>query len=44
VVAPIVSARSPEQLKALLGSVDLTLTVDELARLDDVSAKVPADQ
>ncbi|ETD32961.1 aldo/keto reductase [Williamsia sp. D3] len=44
VVAPIVSARSPEQLEALLGSVDLTLTVDELARLDDVSAKVPADQ
>lgn len=44
VVAPIVSARSPEQLEALLGSVDLTLTVDELARLDDVSAKVPAGQ
>ena len=39
VVAPIVSARSPEQLEALLGSVDLTLTVDELARLDDVSSR-----
>jgi aryl-alcohol dehydrogenase (NADP+) len=44
VVAPIVSARSPEQLGALLGSVDLELTADELNRLDAVSARVPADQ
>jgi aryl-alcohol dehydrogenase (NADP+) len=42
VVAPIVSARVPDQLGALLASVDLELTADELGQLDSVSAKVPA--
>ena len=42
VVAPIVSARVPDQLGALLASVDLKLSAAELERLDTVSAKVTA--
>ena len=37
VVAPIASARTPEQLAELLPSVSLTLTEGELAKLDDAS-------
>jgi aryl-alcohol dehydrogenase-like predicted oxidoreductase len=40
VVAPIASARVPEQLDALLASVDLELSDAELRRLDTVSALV----
>jgi len=40
VVAPIVSARVPGQLGALLASVDLELTDAELSQLDSVSAEV----
>jgi aryl-alcohol dehydrogenase-like predicted oxidoreductase len=42
VVAPIASARTVEQLPALLASATLELSADEVARLDAVSAKVPA--
>ncbi|GAA2901229.1 aldo/keto reductase [Streptomyces mexicanus] len=38
VVAPIASARTPEQLPALLAVSDLRLTDDELARLTEASA------
>jgi aryl-alcohol dehydrogenase-like predicted oxidoreductase len=38
VVAPIASARTPEQLPALLAVTDLTLTDDELNRLTQASA------
>ena len=38
IVAPIASARVPEQLDALLASVDLTLTAAELDRLDSISS------
>ncbi|MFF0465121.1 aldo/keto reductase [Streptomyces mexicanus] len=38
VVAPIASARTPEQLPALLAVADLRLTDDELARLTEASA------
>ena len=38
VVAPIASARTPEQLQAVLGGVDLRLGADEVARLDEASA------
>jgi aryl-alcohol dehydrogenase-like predicted oxidoreductase len=38
VVAPIASARSVEQLPDLLASITLELTVEDLARLDAVSA------
>ncbi len=38
VAAPIASATSPEQLGELVASTTLTLTPDELARLDAVSA------
>ncbi|MFD7393069.1 aldo/keto reductase [Streptomyces sp. NPDC059852] len=38
VVAPIASARTPEQLPALLGVAELTLTDDELRRLTEASA------
>jgi aryl-alcohol dehydrogenase-like predicted oxidoreductase len=41
VVAPIASARTVEQLPALLSAASLTLTPDELAQLDAVSARVP---
>jgi len=41
VVAPIASARTLEQLPALLASAALTLTADDLAALDAVSAAVP---
>jgi aryl-alcohol dehydrogenase (NADP+) len=41
VVAPIASARTPEQLPALLASATLDLTTDESAALDEVSARVP---
>lgn len=40
VVAPIASARTPEQLPALLASATLELTADETAALDEVSARV----
>ena len=40
VVAPIASARTPEQLPALLASATLELTADETAALDEVSAHV----
>jgi aryl-alcohol dehydrogenase-like predicted oxidoreductase len=42
VVAPIASARNTEQLPALLASADLELSAEELQRLDDASAAVPA--
>jgi aryl-alcohol dehydrogenase-like predicted oxidoreductase len=38
VVAPIASARTPEQLPALLGVAGLVLTEDELGRLSEASA------
>ncbi len=38
VAAPIASARTVEQLPALLGVAELTLTVDETARLTEASA------
>jgi len=38
VVAPIASARSPEQLAAVLPGATLTLGDDEVARLDEASA------
>ncbi|MET7479677.1 aldo/keto reductase [Streptomyces sp. NPDC005648] len=38
VVSPIASARTPEQLPALLGVADLTLTDTELNRLTEASA------
>ncbi|MFC5908152.1 aldo/keto reductase [Streptacidiphilus monticola] len=38
VAAPIASARTPEQLPALLASVELTLTEDELSLLNEASA------
>lgn len=38
VVAPIASARTPEQLAQVLPAVDLVLTADEIARLDGASA------
>ena len=37
VAGPIASARTPEQLPALLASVDLDLTADEVATLDKAS-------
>ena len=37
VAGPIASARTPEQLPALLASVDLDLTADEVAALDKAS-------
>jgi aryl-alcohol dehydrogenase-like predicted oxidoreductase len=36
VLAPIASARTPEQLAPLLASVELDLSADELARLTDI--------
>ncbi|MCU1406394.1 MAG: alcohol dehydrogenase [Glaciihabitans sp.] len=42
VVAPIASARVVDQLGALMAAADVTLTADELGRLDEVSAKVAA--
>jgi aryl-alcohol dehydrogenase-like predicted oxidoreductase len=41
VVAPIASARTPEQLPALLAAATLSLAQDELAALDAASARVP---
>ncbi|MFD9701616.1 aldo/keto reductase [Lentzea sp. NPDC059081] len=40
VVAPIASARTAEQLPALLASAEFELTEDEVAALDEVSARV----
>lgn len=40
VVAPIASARTLEQLQPLLASATLELTPDEIAKLDEVSARV----
>ncbi|MGP3533970.1 aldo/keto reductase [Microbacterium sp. RD1] len=42
VIAPIASARTPDQLTALLAADDLALSADEKAALDAVSARVPA--
>jgi aryl-alcohol dehydrogenase-like predicted oxidoreductase len=42
VVAPIASARVPEQLQALLAGLTLQLSSDELNRLDEASARIPA--
>lgn len=42
VVAPIASARIPEQLPALIASATLTLSDAEVAELDRVSAQIPA--
>ena len=41
VAAPIASARTVEQLPALIASATLDLAADELAALDDVSAQLP---
>ena len=41
VVAPIASARTLEQLPALLASASVVLTPDELGKLDAVSSRVP---
>jgi aryl-alcohol dehydrogenase-like predicted oxidoreductase len=38
VTSPIASARTPEQLAAVLPGVSLTLTADQLTRLDEASA------
>jgi aryl-alcohol dehydrogenase-like predicted oxidoreductase len=38
VTAPLASARTPEQLDELLGSLELQLTQDQIARLDAASA------
>jgi aryl-alcohol dehydrogenase-like predicted oxidoreductase len=38
VTAPVVGARTPEQLEANLGALDVEFTTDQLARLDQVSA------
>ncbi|MCI1643270.1 MAG: aldo/keto reductase [Bifidobacterium crudilactis] len=40
IAAPIASARIPEQLPALLESTKLSLSEEELTKLNDVSAKV----
>jgi len=40
VVAPIASARTVEQLSALMASAEFELTADETAALDEVSARV----
>ncbi|WP_433186853.1 aldo/keto reductase [Actinoallomurus sp. CA-150999] len=42
VVAPIASARTVDQLPALVASVEVELDEDELKALDEVSARVPA--
>ncbi|GAB3883117.1 hypothetical protein GCM10029964_041910 [Kibdelosporangium lantanae] len=36
--APVVGARTPEQLVGNLDALDVDLTADQVARLDDVSA------
>ncbi|MEU3985339.1 aldo/keto reductase [Streptomyces sp. NPDC026672] len=41
VVAPVASARTPDQLPSLLASVALDLTPDEVRTLDEVSARMP---
>ncbi|MET1072941.1 MAG: aldo/keto reductase, partial [Umezawaea sp.] len=38
VVAPIIGARTPAQLEDNLGALEVDLTADQLARLDEVSA------
>lgn len=40
IAAPIASARIPEQMPALLESTKLSLSEEELSKLDEVSAKV----
>jgi aryl-alcohol dehydrogenase-like predicted oxidoreductase len=42
VAAPIASARTVDQLPALLAAATLELKADELTALDDVSARMPA--
>ncbi|TQS45179.1 aldo/keto reductase [Cryptosporangium phraense] len=41
VAAPIASARTPEQLPALIASATLDLDAEERATLDEVSARIP---
>jgi len=41
VCAPVLGARTPEQLEDNLGALDLTLSADHLAKLDQVSAVPP---
>ncbi|WP_158888014.1 aldo/keto reductase [Amycolatopsis anabasis] len=38
VTAPVIGARTPEQLEGNLGALEVDLTADQLARLDKVSA------
>jgi aryl-alcohol dehydrogenase-like predicted oxidoreductase len=42
VAAPLASARTVEQLPDLIASATLELTADQIAALDDVSARMPA--
>ncbi|MDA2804210.1 aldo/keto reductase [Nocardiopsis suaedae] len=41
VTAPVVGARTPEQLKGNLDALEVALTADQVARLDEVSAIDP---
>ena len=41
VVAPIASARTPEQLEELLAFISMRLREDERKRLDDASGEMP---
>lgn len=43
VTAPIIGARTLDQLEQNLVAGDLTLSVEETARLDEVSAPTPND-
>jgi aryl-alcohol dehydrogenase (NADP+) len=43
VLAPIASARTPEQLAELLPGATLELSGEQLARLDDASSGAHAD-
>jgi aryl-alcohol dehydrogenase-like predicted oxidoreductase len=43
VAAPVASARNPEQLRALLGAVELTLSRDDLALLDGATTFEPQE-
>jgi hypothetical protein len=38
VTAPVIGARTPEQLVGNLGALEVDFTADQLARLDKVSA------
>jgi aryl-alcohol dehydrogenase-like predicted oxidoreductase len=39
IAAPIVCANTPEQLSASLGAADMSLSADQIARLDTASLK-----